>query len=1390
MSSLLQINGAAAVLRVGPYYSDGDRDFIELIANGSDTKVVSPNERFWIQNTLGHILLDASGNIGIGTTSPQSKLDIVQAGNTAGGTLMLSGNKTNNTIKYGYITTLQYASSDEPEGVVLIGGTNTSTFNRISIGGDIGEANAATEILFWTAANTTTRGGSTRMIIDSNGNVGIGTTSNLTGKINFPASDYGEGINFYTSATITNRTGIGKYLQEFRSYIPSGDAFTWYSGGPSGSEIVRFSGSGNVGIGTTSPASKLDVFGEGRFNVSAAGDTTTTALTLVNTTDAVNNGVRLAWKPLNASFETAYITTIREGANSFSSLVFATSTNGWGTGGPSERMRITSGGNVGIGTTSPDSRFHVGPSNGSQIRFDFVGSGDNYYDGVTHYFRNGNGASNIMTLLSGGSVGIGTTSPVAKLQVVGASSQGIVNIRTSTNTTGDEIGIIFGGTTYDKARIVAYNENSGNAAGQLRFYIGGSPATTDVTERMRITSDGNVGIGTTSPTNKLSVFSSGTEIANFYNSAYFAELYIQSNATNVITLAGGTGDAMSFETSGTERFRIASGGNVGIGTTSPGSLLHTYTTTAADNAGHIQYENANTGTGAATNAQLIGKSKYGTAQLMVWENYGIRFGMRSTANSGAGDIYFTTGTDSVQMVIKGGNVGINTTSPSFKLQVKSTAAADIAQFTGDQGFDGASRVYITNDASIYGRTNLVLTGRLDASNDGFDFGTGCRNSIVFNTNLGGAQGATGTAKYSIQLEGNSGTLYFQSSGSSAASRTGIAFTQNSNVGIGITSPQARLDVLSVLNIQATGNSDVPYINFSNNGRVYNWGRIGGLLQGDGDGALYFSTKLGGDVTEKMRITSGGNVGIGTTNPYSRLTIGGALSTGTSQISILNTEGGHYIIRTGIAGLQNQGLSIISADADGSNQNTRIAIASSGNVGIGTTSPSYTLDVVGTIRTTGSNPGFRTDNTTDYTSLAAHKSGARKWQLDTVGNSFQLYYDASSAYVFNISGSAGNVGIGTTSPGAKFEILDTDGQKLQMDGNELYHVNDSPFYIKSSGDIVFQPNGTTQVTINENGNVGIGTTSPSSVLDVVGNIEYSGITKGSRGENKNFSSYDWCWHGKKYAGYVSDVRTKLYEYFYTTTALTDEKYTNTYDADNNSRLSFDDENYTAIFTSHIHVKRQFTVSSVTLNGDDPYAMWVNGEYVSGADTCCSGVTYSYTFNVGWHRIDLIFSESGGGDYVSMGWNPKNYTEYIDAMTPFGPLDFYNNQLSMRGGNVGIGTLVPAYKLDVSGTIRATGDVIAYSDARVKDNVTTVENALDKVKSLRGVTYTRKDDDTKSLKVGVIAQEVLPILPEVVQQDNNGNYSVAYGNMVGVLIEAIKEQQRQIDDLKYLLQTINK
>ena len=133
----------------------------------------------------------------------------------------------------------------------------------------------------------------------------------------------------------------------------------------------------------------------------------------------------------------------------------------------------------------------------------------------------------------------------------------------------------------------------------------------------------------------------------------------------------------------------------------------------------------------------------------------------------------------------------------------------------------------------------------------------------------------------------------------------------------------------------------------------------------------------------------------------------------------------------------------------------------------------------------------------------------------------------------------------------------------------------------------------------------------------------------------------------------------------------------------------------------------------------------------------------------------------------------------------PFSINANPLIFGIGNVLINTTTnSSYRLDVNGTIRASGDIIAYSDARVKENVNTIEGALDKVLHLRGVSYNKIGETDK--KVGVIAQEVLEVLPEVVSEDLQGMYSVAYGNIVGVLIEAIKEHQ--IEELKTEIQNL--
>jgi hypothetical protein len=102
----------------------------------------------------------------------------------------------------------------------------------------------------------------------------------------------------------------------------------------------------------------------------------------------------------------------------------------------------------------------------------------------------------------------------------------------------------------------------------------------------------------------------------------------------------------------------------------------------------------------------------------------------------------------------------------------------------------------------------------------------------------------------------------------------------------------------------------------------------------------------------------------------------------------------------------------------------------------------------------------------------------------------------------------------------------------------------------------------------------------------------------------------------------------------------------------------------------------------------------------------------------------------------------------------------------------------------GNITAIYNVTAYSDVRLKQDIETINNAMDKVQQIRGVTFTRTDDveDVKKRHVGVIAQEIEQVLPEVVSEDKNGIKNVAYGNIVGLLIEAIKEQQKKIEELE--------
>ncbi|WP_374030164.1 tail fiber domain-containing protein [Bdellovibrio bacteriovorus] len=110
-----------------------------------------------------------------------------------------------------------------------------------------------------------------------------------------------------------------------------------------------------------------------------------------------------------------------------------------------------------------------------------------------------------------------------------------------------------------------------------------------------------------------------------------------------------------------------------------------------------------------------------------------------------------------------------------------------------------------------------------------------------------------------------------------------------------------------------------------------------------------------------------------------------------------------------------------------------------------------------------------------------------------------------------------------------------------------------------------------------------------------------------------------------------------------------------------------------------------------------------------------------------------------------------------------------------GNVGIGTINPSEKLEVAGNVKAT-EFLYTSDARLKKDVVTLPDALEKALQLRGVNFAWKADNNKT--VGFIAQEVEQVYPELVRTDAKSGYkAVQYGNIVAVLVEALKQEHRE-------------
>ena len=667
--------------------------------------------------------------------------------------------------------------------------------------------------------------------------------------------------------------------------------FDFWSFNTAGSERMRIDSSGNVGIGTDSPGSKLEISG----NVN-------TALRIRDTTGAYS---QITYND-NGSSTSALTIEVDPGNTSTPDSDIRFKVDG------SEKMRIAADGSVGIGTSSSTATLHVQNNDntpGGNIQTWTADLGTNTRSATLiapevddindpFIFHTNNAwqfrvdSTDALTIDSSGDVGIGTDSPTEKLTVDG----NILLASTSQY-------VKFAAGNSQESGLLAHDSDANERAG-INFQGVGSNQTTAITfstsdtvssmaERMRIDNNGKVLINTSTSRENLvngslsaqlqvegtgHSVSSGSFIRNGDNRfASFLTLgktrgtangsntivqnddllgtfaFLGADGTNLIPAAKivaevdgtpGTNDMpgrLVFSTTSdgasdaTERMRIDSSGNVGIGTSSPDSTLHLTKTDAT------AYD------ATATDGQVgIGPTLYLENPANANNTVGgqIVFGMRSTeeqariaATGGtAPSLTFGTADNERMRIASSGFVGIGTTLPTRLLELA--------------GSGGATNVELRLNATDGGERQITFTG--SGSNTHTIKSTGTTdNSLVF-------------------VQGPDERMRINSSG---------------NVGIGTSSPGAPLHLIGTARIEDTGTIA---ISLKDNGSSNFYGFIGrgtdeALYINGGGTTPELSLRTGG--TERMRIDSSGNVGIGTSTPGAKLDVNGSLSKNSGSFKI-------------------------------------------------------------------------------------------------------------------------------------------------------------------------------------------------------------------------------------------------------------------------------------------------------------------------------------------------------------------------------------------------------------------------------------------------------------------------------------------------------------------------
>ena len=916
-------------------------------------------------------------------------------------------------------------------------------------------------------------------------------------------------------------------------------------------------------------------------------------------------------------------------------------------------------------------------------------------------------------------------------------------------------------------------------------------------ERMRLTREGALGINTTTPTCSLDIntkdaiavpvgttaerpASTKTGHIRYNTTLTTFEGYGAGNSwgslggvkdTNQDTfvsaeeVAGVNDDTLRFVNSNTETMRVTPQGLVGINTQTPLERFHVANGNARIDENIYVSTRALIGGGANSNPSealdVIGNIK-ASSGLYSMSNTGIGLSNPSVALEVAGDIKARSNVEVLgNLTVRGTTTVVDSTNVTIAdniIRVNNGATYTSSLLAG---------IEINRGGELYEDYQLVF------SETNQEFMAGPTSSLK-PVALRKASPETGTIPY------------FDTSSQSYNSTTSLVYIGD-RLGVGTSNPRASLDIDSTDAIlipvgttpqrPAVANQGMIRYNSSINtfegyGAGNAWGSLGGVKDTNQDtyiSAESFPTsnddtlRFFNNGVETMTLTPEGYLGVGTTTPEYHLDVNGSLNATGLLIngSPLSTNvGGGFATSNG-------GYSVTTC-----------------NVVIGNIEPTseHALTIQGTSYITqglliesSDSARYATMNKDIFTSGSRSNQGGR-WGMFQNSNSLLL----ATAYSNTNSITFGSFNADSTIARTAVTI-NTSNTRVGFGGKQ------NPAY-----------------SVDVSGDVNVSGRFLKNGFEIIGNANGGGGIVSSFQPVPAMQTYAIMSQGAQQSVFELEVDGNL---------LADPK--NVQVMMNGTKLAYINESnkdFSLLVTNPTPYTTKFTITLISpaIYGDViditvwPYIPDVSGVFLTSVDFA-SNITFS---NIGIGISNPVYplhsvKPDGTGNWLAgfengpvqtlvshssgkaMRLSCSTSNSIDDPLFECVNTSYSNAMLYVRNdGVVGIGTsnLSSGFMLQVHGAINASGSVTSSSDKRVKSDIQPIINPLETLKTMTGYTFLHRSHPSKR-QMGLLAQEVEAVAPEVVFESDDGLKNVAYGNLVALLLEAIKEQQKEIENLKY-------